>query len=163
MAILRNSYVGLLLTTPSDEDADSGPFRLVPADGDPTEDARQRIFGFVFADQQGAGTVRVQVLASFGDGIWAIFGERTLNADGQHMMGFEDIDAIPPYLRVRVTAAPPDGSEVRPTFRAAFRFASNAPFRGEPASVPVIVEQYPTENVFPNNEGNNPPPQEGGP
>ena len=54
MAILRNSFAALLRTTPSSEDADSGPFRLRPADGDPTEDGGQRIYGFVFAEQQGA-------------------------------------------------------------------------------------------------------------
>ena len=162
MAILRNSYVCLLRTTPASDDADSGPLRLVPTDGDPTEDAGQRIFGYVFAEQQGAGSVRAQVLASFGDGLWAIFGERTLTADGQHFMGFEDIGAIPPYVRFRVTAFAPDGSEVKPNFVAAFRLASNAPFRGEPANVPVIIERHATDNVFPNNEGNNEPPPEGG-
>ena len=163
MAILRNSYVALLRTTPGSDDADSGPIRLVPTDGDPTEDSAQRIFGFVFAEQQGAGTVQAEVLASFGDGLWAIFGRRTLNADGQHFMGFEDIGAIPPYVRCRVTAAPPEGSEVKPNFVVAFRFASNAPFRGEPANVPVILERVATDNVFPNdNEGNNNPPPEGG-
>ena len=48
MAILRNSYVALLRTTPGSDDADSGPIRLVPTDGDPTEDSAQRIFGFWF-------------------------------------------------------------------------------------------------------------------
>jgi hypothetical protein len=36
-------------------------------------------------------------------------------------MGFEDIGAIPPYVRFRVTASPPDGSEVKPNFVVAFR------------------------------------------
>ena len=45
---------------------------------------------------------------------------------------------------------------------ATFRFASNAPFRGEPANVPVILERTTTDNVFPNNDGNNEPPPEGG-
>lgn len=148
MAILRNSFAALVRTTPSSEDADSGPFRLRPADGDATEDSAQRIYGFVFAEQQGAGSVLVQVLASFGDGVWAIFGERTLNEDGTYLLGFDDIDSIPPYLRVRVTAQPPDGSQVKPNFLAAFRIASTAPFRAEPADVPVIVERRPIGNAF---------------
>ncbi len=148
MAILRNSFAALVRTTPSSEDADSGPFRLRPADGDATEDSAQRMFGFVYAEQQGAGSVRVQVLASFGDGVWAIFGEKTLTTDGAHMMGFSDIDSIPPYMRVRLFALPPDGSQEKPSFMAVFRIASNAPFRAEPAQVPVIVERYPTEQAF---------------
>ena len=39
----------------------------------------------LYAEQQGAGSVRVQVLASFGDGVWAIFGEKTLTTDGAHI------------------------------------------------------------------------------
>lgn len=148
MAILRNSYVALLRTTPSSEDADSGPFRLRPADGDPTEDGGQRIYGFVYCEQQGEGSVRIQVLASFGDGVWAIFGEKTLTADAQHMLGFSDIDSVPPFMRVRVVALPPEGSEIKPTFTAALRIASTAPFRGEPATAPVLFERYPTEEAF---------------
>ena len=160
MAILRNTFAAILRTTPSEVDVDSGAVRLVPVDGDATEDASQRMFGFVFADQQGTGSVRVQLLGSFGDGVWAIYGERTLSGDGTHMMGFEDFNAIPPYVRARVQAFPPEGSQERPTFRAVFRFASNAPFRAQPADVPVLVEQYPSESIFPSNGGGE---SEGGP
>lgn len=148
MAILRNSFAALVRTTPSSEDADSGPFRLRPADGDATEDSAQRMFAFVYVEQQGAGSVRLQVLASFGDGVWAILGDRTLNENGTHLLRFSDIDAVPPCLRVRVTAQPPDGSQVKPSFRAAIRIASTAPFRAEPADVPVIVERHPIGDAF---------------
>lgn len=148
MAILRNSYVGLLCATPSAVDVDSGPIRLVPNDADPIDDHNQRLVIFGFVEQQGAGTVRIQFLTSFGDGFWLIFGERTLDADELYTIGLRDVNALPPYVRVRVTALPPEGSEVRPTFLGTVRFASNAPFRGEPASVPVVSERYPTDDDF---------------
>lgn len=155
MAILRNSYVMFQRTEPSSDDADSGPVRLVPVDGDTTEDANQRIFGFIYVEQSGAGSVRVEVLGSFGDGVWIRFGDRTLTSSGAYILGYADLDTVPPYVRVRASAEAPDGSEEKPTFTIVFRFTSNAPFRGSPADVPVVVERAPTGEVFPNE----PPPE----
>lgn len=162
MAILRNSFAALLRTTPSSEDADSGPFRLRPTDGDPTEDASQSMFAFIYCEQQGEGSVTIEVLGSFGDGVWAVFGQRTLTADAEHILDLEDIPSIPPYIRARVTALPPEGSEVKPTFACVFRIASNAPFRAEPANVPVIFERYPTEDLFDDGNNNGPDGGDGG-
>lgn len=162
MSILRNSHVVLTRTTPGSTDADSGPLRLVPVDGDPVEDPAQRLYGFVFVEQQGAGSVRAQVLASFGDGLWALFGQRTLDANGQNFIGFEDIDAIPPFIRFRIAAFPPEGGTVKPNFVGVFRIASNAPFRAEPANVPVLLERTVTGRPFPGNDDNGGPPPEGG-
>ena len=145
MAILRNSFVGLSRTTPASEDMDSGPLRLRPADGDATEDFGQTVFGFIYCEQHGAGSVQLQVLGSFGDGVWMVIGQRTLTEEGAYLLEVDKAPFFMPVVRARVTSTPPEGSDVKPPFAAVMRIASNAPFRVNRVDAPVIVERYPTQ------------------
>ena len=153
MGILRNHYSLILRVEPASEDLDSGPVRLRPADGDGIDDGAQRMFGFGYVEQVGLGSVLFQVMGSFGDGVWAVFAERQITDDAVHALGLDDIDMVPPFLRARVVAQPPDGSQIKPMFRAAFRLASSAPFRAEPATAPVVVERAVSSNPFDNGGG----------
>ena len=59
------------------------------------------------------------------------------------------LDDIPPYVRLRVTGAPPAGGGPAPTFRVYARVASPAAFTSVPANVPSTIERaLPGEGIF---------------
>jgi hypothetical protein len=147
MPVLRNSRLLFQRDTPSSDVLEAGPFVLRPSDGDNVEDPNQRFFIMVYVEQQGAGSVNIEFLLGFGDGLWAILGQDTLTEDGDYEFVFGDIQDVPPYVKARITPAGPLPEDDPPTFIATGRIASNAPFRVGRANVPTTVERIPTEWV----------------
>ena len=149
MPVLRNSATLLNRTTYSAEAADSGTWLLRPVDSDRTEDREQDFVLMLYAEQQGAGVVTLDLLTSFGDGFWAVIGRRTLPAPGAYLIDLRSLDDVPPYVRLRVTGAPPAGGGPPPNFRVYARVASPAAFTAIPAKVPSAIERaLPGEGIF---------------
>ena len=145
MGIFRHSNVMLLRTTPASDDAESVVLGIRPADGDAASDQEQRFFMLVFVDQTGAGSVKFDFLTSFGDGLWALIGTRSLNAGGTHMLLYKELQGFAPYVKVRVRAQAPGEEDPKPTFRCIVRLASTGPYRALPATVPDTIERIGTD------------------
>ena len=160
MSILRNSAILLQRTEATAGPIDSGPRRLRPVDGDGIADHQQRMYLFLFVEKVGQGTVELDLMGSFGDGLWAIFQTIPLTDDGpSYGLGLIAADEVPPYLRALVrTTAPTVGPNVPPTARVTVRVASNAPFTLAPASVPITTVRAITPQV----EGNGSAGSQGG-
>jgi len=149
MPVLRNSATLLNRQTYSAGAADSGIWLLRPVDSARTEDRAQDFVLMLYAEQQGAGAVNLELLTSFGDGFWAVIGRKTLPAPGGYLIDLRSLDDIPPYVRLRLTGAPPAGGGAAPTFRVYARVASPAAFTAVPATVPSTIERaLPGDGIF---------------
>ena len=142
MAILRNHAAPVLRLEVTDADLDSGALALRPVDGDQTSDSEQEFAVQLFAEHvANDGVVTIDVLTSFGDGVWFRVSRRQTAAAGLHILSNLVLDRATPFVRFRVTSTAPAPEQPKPTFRASIRLASSGPFRLVPVTVPSVVEK----------------------
>jgi hypothetical protein len=142
MAIFRNHAAPLLRLDASNGDLDSGALAVRPVDGDTLSDNDQQFSVLMFAEHvANDGVVTVDVLTSYGDGVWFRVLRRTTMAAGLHVLSTLVLDRAAPFIKLRVTSTAPAPEQDKPTFRAAVRVMSSGPFRLVPVTLPNVVEK----------------------
>lgn len=142
MGIYRNSVVLVQRLEAAGAVLDSGAYIVRPTDGDPGTDADQEFALFLYVEQvAGDGNVVVDVLTSFGDGVWANVHQKTLSQVGGHVLRYVPLEGFAPHLRVRVTSTGVHPEDATPTFKAQARVVSTRPFRIRASTAPSTVEK----------------------